>query len=321
MTRTCRYAALLALPVALTVVATAAPTDIRIDGAGVFPESITSAADGAIYVGSVKGIVYRAAPGAATAEPWIRPDATNGILSIFGVLADDKSHTLWLCSTPNVFGPERSKGVASLKAFDLKTGRIKHSYPFPPPASVCNDIAIAADGSAYVSDTRNGRIFKLAKGVRALKLYGQNSALVGIEGLAFGADGTLYVNNVRSNELMRVETGVGGRMTGLTTLTVSQKLDGPDGLRHIDGNRFLQAEGMSGRLEIVTIKGNEATLHVLADKLKPSPGATPVGNTAYVLASDIRFLVDPALKGKDPGPFMIRAVPMGRSGAAEETGR
>ncbi|HEU4619755.1 MAG TPA: hypothetical protein VFV10_17080 [Gammaproteobacteria bacterium] len=284
--------------------------DIRIDDTNVFPESVTSSADGTVYVGSIKGNVYRAAAGVPLAQAWIWATPTNGILSILGVLADDESGTLWLCSTPNFFGPERSQGVASLMAFDLATGTQKGVYPFPAPASVCNDITIAADGSAYVSDTTNGRILRLPKGGKELELYGQDASLVGIDGLAFSGDGTLYVNNVRTNEILRVETRANGKMEGLTKLFVSQKLGGPDGFRLIEGNRFLQAEGTIGRLGIVTIEGDTATLEILDDELISSPGATPVGDTAYVLESNIRYLTDPKLKGKDPGPFMIRAVPM-----------
>src|ERR1700675_2996836 len=39
-----------------------------------FPESITSTKEGAVIFGSIsKGIIYRAAPDSATAEPWIQP--------------------------------------------------------------------------------------------------------------------------------------------------------------------------------------------------------------------------------------------------------
>src|SRR6185437_12850858 len=46
----------------------ASPGDIRIDGVHVFPESMSSTADGTIYVGSIWGVVYRARPGQAIAE-------------------------------------------------------------------------------------------------------------------------------------------------------------------------------------------------------------------------------------------------------------
>jgi sugar lactone lactonase YvrE len=305
-------ALLIASSLLLGGAALAAPPDIRIADTGVFPESVTSSADGTIYAGSIKGNVYRAMPGSAVAEAWLHADAANGILTILGVLADDASGTLWLCSTPNFFGPERSKGVASLMAFDLETGEQKGVYPFPQPASVCNDVTIGPDGSAYASDTTNGRIFRLAKDATELELYGQDASLVGIDGLAFSGDGILYVNNVRTNEILRVDTRPNGKMIGLTKLSIAEKLGGPDGFRLIEGNRFLQAEGTLGRVGIVTIVGDTATLEVLSDRFVSTPGATPVGDTAYVLESNIRYLTDPALKGKDAGSFMIYAVPMNR---------
>ncbi|MBN1240860.1 MAG: hypothetical protein JXB36_20340 [Gammaproteobacteria bacterium] len=283
--------------------------DIRIDDTDVYPESVTSTADGTVYAGSVKGNVYRAPPGEPVAVPWIRTSEENGILTILGVFADERSGTLWLCSVPNFFGPERSEGVSSLMAFDLETAEQKAVHPFPAPASACNDIAIAPDGSAYATDTPNGRIFRVA-GDGALELYGEDEALVGVDGIAFGADGTLYVNNVRTNEILRVDTDDRGDMTGLTTLALSHELGGPDGFRHLGGNRFLQAEGQIGRLGIVTIDGDSAALEVLTDELTSSPGATAVGDTAYVIESQIGYLTNPELRGQEPGPFMLHAVPL-----------
>ena len=284
--------------------------DIRIADTEVFPESVTSTPDGTVYAGSIKGNVYRAAPGEALAQPWIRASAANGILTILGVLADEASGTLWLCSVPNFFGPERSEGVSSLMAFDLASREQKAVYPFPPPAAACNDIAVAADGSVFATDTPNGRIFRLAPGTRELELYGEDSALVGVDGIAFAADGTLYVNNVRTNEILRVETNGESTLTGLTKLMVSHELGGPDGFRHIDGNRFLQAEGTIGRVSIVTIEGDTARFDILNEELTSTPGATPVGDTAYVIESQIGYLTNPSLRGQQPGPFMLYAVPL-----------
>ncbi|MES2605373.1 MAG: hypothetical protein V4603_10585 [Pseudomonadota bacterium] len=284
--------------------------DIRIMDTGVFPESITSTSNGSVISGSTKGIVYRAEPGAAEAHPWIRFDDTNGILSILGVLADEKSNTLWLCSAPNFFGPERSQGVSALKAFDLTSGAFNGSYDFPPPASACNDITVAADGTAYASDTSNGRLFMLKPGANALALAGSDAALIGIDGLAFSADGTLYVNNVRSQKLFRVALNADGSMGALTDLKVSHQLGGPDGMRLISGNRFIQAEGTVGRLSVVNIEGDTATMTVLRDDLESSPAATIVGNTAYVAKTNIKYLLDPNLKGQEPPPAMLYAVPL-----------
>lgn len=284
--------------------------DIRIMDTGVFPESITSTADGTVISGSTKGIVYRAQPGAAEAHPWITFNDENGILSILGVLADDKGNTLWMCSAPNFFGPERSQGTTALKAFALDTGEFKGSWDFPAPGGTCNDITIAADGSAYASDTGGGRIFRLEPGATALVLVGSDPLLVGIDGLAFSEDGTLYVNNVRTQKLFRVALNNDGSMGALTELQVSHQLGGPDGMRLIEGNRFIQAESTIGRLSVVEIAGDTATMTVLRDDLESSPAATIVGDTAYVAKTSINYLLDPALKGQEPPPAMLYAVPL-----------
>src|SRR5690606_33707763 len=125
------------------------------------------------------------------------------ILALLGVVADSERNTLWVCSAPNFFGPERSEGVSSLIAFELDSGDFKARYAFPPPASVCNDISIATDGTVYATDTSNGRICNLLPGTCELSLFGEDASLIGVDGIAFSADGTLCVNNVRSNESIR----------------------------------------------------------------------------------------------------------------------
>jgi len=72
-------------------------------------------------------------------------------------------------------------------AFDLKSGRQRGHYPFPAPASVCNDISVAPNGDVYASDTPNGRILRLAKGTRSLTVFAEDARLKGIDGLVFGA--------------------------------------------------------------------------------------------------------------------------------------
>lgn len=298
-------AALIAAPAAM-----AAAPDIRIDDTNVFPESLSAAADGSVYIGSMKGIVFRAPPGAAVAEPFIRPTPENGVLSLLGVLADDASGTLWLCSSPSPLRDPPAVGAASLMAFDLKTGARKGAWPFPAPASACNDVAIARDGSAYATDTPNGRIFVLKPGAKALELFAADERLKGIDGIVFSADGTLYLNIVSKGQLMRVERTPDGAFAGLTELKLSQPVAGPDGFRLISGNRFLLAEGNSGRIDEVTIRGDEAKVRVLREGLVSPPGVTLVGHTAYGLEGKILYLIDPKLKGQDPGPFMARAIPL-----------
>ena len=292
---------------------TGAPAvDVTIDDTGVYPESVTSTNDGTLINGSVKGVVYRALRKQTSATPWIRSTPENGMLSVLGVLADERSGTLWLCSSamPVPGAPAAAGKPSSLMTFDLRTGQPKASYPFPAPASACNDIAIDSDGAAFATDTPNGRIFRLAKGAKALELFAQDDKLKGIDGIVFGGDGTLYVNIVSRGALVRIDRKADRSFAGLTELTLSQAVKGPDGFRLISGNRFLLAEGTAGRVDEVTIRGVNAEIKVLREGLNSPPGVTSVGNTAYAIEGKIGFLMDPKLKGQDPGAFTIHAIPL-----------
>lgn len=282
--------------------------DIQIMDTAVYPENLTSTSDGTVYIGSTKGIVYKAEPGSAEAHPWIRHSPENGILAILGVLADERSNTLWLCSTPNFFGPERSEGTSSLMAFDLDSGEQKGNWPFPG-GGVCNDVTIGEDGTAYATDTPGGRILALEPGGDELRLFGQSDLLRGIDGIAFSGDWTLYANNVQTQKLYHIGMDDGG-MGELTELIVSHELGGPDGMRLIEGNRFIQAEGTIGRLSVVTIEGERAEMTVIDDELVSTPGATVVGDTAYVIESNIGYLLNPDLRGQEPEAFMVYAYPL-----------
>ena len=101
--------------------AAAAEPDVVIHEDGPNAESMTSTADGALIFGSMsKAEIFRAAKGAASAEVWIKP-GTNGLQRILGVFADERSGTLWVCS---------SGTPTALKTFDLASGAPKGSYDF-----------------------------------------------------------------------------------------------------------------------------------------------------------------------------------------------
>ena len=284
--------------------------DLLIDGPSIHPESITADAAGALYTGSMAGIIYRALPGETKATPFIKPDAGNGLQAVFGVLADDRSGRLFVCSVANPFAPRGAQvpPPSAVVAFDLRSGRFAGRWSFPAPGGVCNDIAVSRDGSLYATDTSGGRILKLAPGAATLTVAAQADALKGIDGIAFDSDGTLYVNIVTTGQMLRVALGDRPDNAVLTPLQVDRKLEGPDGLRPLDAHRFVQAEGTSGRITTVTIQGDTAHVTVLREGLNSSPGVTVVGKTVYAIEGKIGYLVDPALRGQDPGEFKIRAI-------------
>jgi len=293
-----------------TAGAYAAPpiNEIVLPGKGIFPESITSTSDGTLIVGSLgHGNVSRIAPGKTAAEEWIKP-GTGGLNGVLGVFADEKGKNLWVCSN----NLENKGEATSAKAFDLKTGALKGTYALPGDGALCNDIATAADGTAYISDTRQNSILMLKPGAKALEVVAKDPLLAGADGLAFGDTTILYVNSVSANKLLRLDLGPDGKAKGVIDLKLSRPIDRPDGMRAIGKNRLLLAEN-SGKMSIVTFEGpgmQNAVIKTIKEGLESTPGVTATRGMAWIVEGKLNYRNDPALKDKDPGTFKMFAVPL-----------
>ena len=282
---------------------------ITIDDTGVFPESMTATQSGDLIVGSsAKGGVYRAKAGAFKAELWIDP-ATSGMKGLLGVFADDKTHTLYVCSAALGAPPGQGDALSALRTFDLSTGAAKAAYPMPGGAkALCNDVAITRDGTVYVSETIGGQVLVLKKGASALATWVKDPKLGFVDGIAIGGDGQVYVNTVTTGHMYRIPIAADGSAGAIEELTPSVKLGGPDGLRAIGGNRFLQAENGVGRVSLVTITGTTATVTPIKEG---EPGVTAmalVKGVVWAIDAKMRYRRDPAFKDKDPNPFLIEPV-------------
>jgi len=268
-------------------------TEVTINDTDVMPENLTSSLDGTVYFGSTsKGTIYRATPGATQAEPWILASAT-GLTNVLGVLADDKTNTLWVCQ--NATGGRDGAPVAgqtALRSFDLKSGAARGTYPFPPNAGICNDIAVSADGTAYVSESFRGRIHRLRPGATALDVWVSDQQLDVIDGIALLAEGSVYANNFATGRLYRIPVNADGTAGAVVPVETSMPFSRPDGLRSAGPQTLIQAEGQ-GRLTELTINGNRADVRVVHDDLPGATGVTIVGSSALVLVSRVKAVVVP----------------------------
>jgi len=266
---------------------------VSINDSSVTPENLTSSQDGTVYFGSMaKGTIYRAAPGATQAEPWILASVA-GLTRVLGVLAHDASRTLWVCQ--NATGGQGGApvvGQTALRSFDLKTGAAKGTYPFPANAGVCNDIAVAANGVVYVSESFRGRVHRLKPGANELEVFVSDSALAVIDGIAFLANGSLYANNFATGRLFRIPVNADGSAGAVVPIETSMPFVRPDGLRPAGPRKLIQAE-QQGRVTELTINGDRAEVHVIKDGLARASGVTLVGDTALVLVELTRAVVVP----------------------------
>jgi streptogramin lyase len=280
-----------------------------------FPESVTSTKDGTLYVGSFNlGGVTKVASGKA--EQFIKPGA-GGSRSTLGVLADEQNGMLYVCSNDitgfGVPGPGDTKG-AWLKTFDLASGTPKGSFALSDPKSLCNDIAVGSDGTAYITDSFTPNVYSLKPDGTALEVWATDPLLapakdgVGLDGIAFGADGNLYVTTYIPAALFKI-TVKDGKAGAVTALKSSRPLDHADAMRAF-GDSLLLIEG-NGKLDKVTIKGDDAEIETIKDGFAEPVSVTQVGDTAWVAEGKLSYIIGDNKK-KDPGPFMLKPVSLSK---------
>jgi sugar lactone lactonase YvrE len=275
----------------------------------IFPESLTSTRNGTVYFGSLgQDSVYRATPKSSRAERWIQPK-TNGLQTVLGVFADEAAGTLWVCASA-AGGRDGAPvvGETALKAFSLKDASFKASYPFPG-SGLCNDIAVAKDGTVYATDTTGARVLRLKKGASALDVWAADKLLLATaDGIALLADGSIYVNSVGQGTLLRIPVKADASAGSITKLETSRPLQTPDGMRSVGNKTLLLVEG-AGRLDEVTIDGDKAEIKVLKEGLTGPTAVTLAGGMAYVSEARLNYRNDPKLRDQDPGPFRAVGVP------------
>lgn len=315
-----RYGVLLGVVLELQAIGAAAaptaPPEISIPGDRVFPESLTSTRQRQVIIGSIgEHAIFRTQPGDSAAAVWI-PAGTAGIQGIFGVLADEASHTLWACS--NVVEPPGAPGLppAELYAFDLDTGSAKAHYAFQAAGSFCNDITVSPDGSVYVTDTNNMEIEWLQKGAGPLRSWAGSHGEFGpkggaLDGIALSGQ-RIFVNTYLTGKIYAVEVDRAGRAGMIRPVTVNRPLERPDGMRAVGHDVLLVVEGGAGRLSRLTIKGNSAAATTIKEGYTDGPVAvTTVGSVAYVLEGQLAALMGPpSSQPPHVRPFRATAVPL-----------
>jgi hypothetical protein len=138
--------------------------------------------------------------------------AEDGFVSLIN--PDGSVHTAkWIGATrdglvlSNPIGSAISNGVlytvdsGFLRSFDLKTGRPMRSVQIPD-AGFLNGIAVAKDGTAYISDTQPGElIYKVTPDGRT-SVFAKGAPLALPNGVAMDNDGNIVVVNIGTNAVI-----------------------------------------------------------------------------------------------------------------------
>lgn len=133
---------------------------------------------------------------------------------------------------------------------------------------------------AYISDTANGRIYRLPVGATIAGLYMESRLLSGIDRITF-LNGVLYVNNVFFNKLYRIPVDASGKPQPPVDIWMDAPVKGPDGVRAVNG-KLLLAENGAGKIDALSISGDNAHVTVLKDELNTPTAAEPAVNTIWI---------------------------------------
>jgi sugar lactone lactonase YvrE len=220
---------------------------------------------------------------------------TAGLASVFGVLADDTSGTLWACSgTLSMPGSDATPAPSALHAFDLATGEPQGHYVLPTQGASCNDIATAADGTVYATDTANMEVVRLAPGGDALTVWSPAGAFGPKGGVLDGiamVDGRVLVNTLATGKLFAVTVQADGSAGTVTDISLDRPIERPDGMRAFGDNGLLVAEGGAGRLSRIILDGDQGQVTTISEGFADGPVAvTVVDGMAYVLEGQFKAM-------------------------------
>lgn len=188
------------------------PDDIVISRPGFGPEGIAwDAANGRFLLGSLnEGTVFSVADD-GTITPFIESD---NFLSTVGIEIDEAhGRVLVANSDSSIFFNPSSQGVAGLGAYDLNTGEEIFYTEFNALNSdegaqfFANDVAVDADGNAYVTNSFAPEIYKVTPdGDASIFVHDDrlSSEFFGMNGIVYHPDGYLLVALSGQAELYKI---------------------------------------------------------------------------------------------------------------------
>ncbi len=153
------------------------------------PEGITYyAGNKTFYVGSyAQNKIIQVKKDVPVAEFAVR--GQDGLGGVLGLKADAKKQELWVCQNTDA-GPEAGRG--GVYKYSLATGKILKKYVLPAPApdeiNTFNDIALAQDGTAFVTNSTTGAVYQITPSRDSLVRIAEISRTIYPNGLTLSQD-------------------------------------------------------------------------------------------------------------------------------------
>lgn len=167
---------------------------VSIPEEGLVAEGIAAdARDGALYVGSIaKRKIVRVSSSGAPSD--FATGEASGLGEVLGMKVDPARSLLWAVSNVKAGAGAGEAARSTLQAFDLASGVPRVSVAIEEPKHLLNDLAVAEDGSVFVTDSEAGSVLRLPPGGARLVPF-RERGFTYPNGLAI-VDGVLLVCDV-----------------------------------------------------------------------------------------------------------------------------
>jgi sugar lactone lactonase YvrE len=282
-----------------------------------YPNGITNASDGTLYVGLItSGEILQINPNGKIKTLF---PGNSDVFAATSLRLDEPRGILWGCS-PDFLGRRSPSGQMVRRpprifALDTRSGKVLRVI-LMPDGGFGNDMALDPQGGIYLTDSMLGRIYYIAPGTSELTTWAEDerflSSEIGLAGIARRADGVAIAGHFSSGELFKVTPQTQG-LTKVEAISLSRKLENPDGMQFAPDGSLILTEGAvtsgNGRLLRINVFASEAEskpIEALATNLKSPVNLTLIGREVWVTESQIRHCLQPGQEKQVPNRFFIR---------------
>ncbi len=282
-----------------------------------YPNGITDAQDGTLYVGSItSGRILRISPNGSinTLFP-----GNEAVFAATSLRLDEQRNILWGTS-PDFLGNVNSEGETIRRpnrifAIDIRSGKLLRLIVMPN-GGFGNDMALDREGGVYITDSNLARIYYLAPDTSQLQTWAEDERFrdeqIGLAGIARRSDGVLIAGNFSSGELFKVIPQSQG-LAKVEEITLERKIENPDGMQFASDGSLILVEGAAksgdGRLLRINVFSSETEpkkIVTLASGIKSPVNLTLAEREVWVTESQIRHRLTPGQETKVPDRFFIR---------------
>lgn len=214
----------------------------------------------------------------------------GGLRQILGIKVDAARRLLWLVSGryPEPDAPADS-GTGGIRAYNLDTGAVVTTIEVDerPILHGFNDVALAEDGTVYVTDTNRNSVYKLAPGGKALELVLQDARMTFPNGIVLSPDqNMLYVAHVEGISAVDVKS----RSRKLLKVPADASVNSIDGLLLHKGQLFgVQNSPYLDRIVGIALSPDGSSVH----RVWTLSSHTPAGlsHTTAAIAGDQLYMI------------------------------